>query len=91
MEKEVLLAKKFIVRKLANMEKYGGAYTALRNIIRGMPDILIKSNRGQKAIQKAIKELIKEEILLTKPSTGEIHVSLNSKMKKEIENILNLI
>jgi len=44
--------------------------------------------RGTKEHKKAIKELIKLEFLNTKPSTGEIHVGLNSHKQREIFEFL---
>lgn len=74
----------FILVKLTNMKKFGGAHTALRNITKGLPSSITSNNKGRKLIETAIKELIKTGFLLAKPSTGEIHVSLNPHKTKEI-------
>ena len=82
MEKEGIIW--FILVKLANMKKFGGAHTALRNITKSLPSSIISNKRGKKLIEIAVKELIKREFLLAKPSTGETHISLNPRKTKEI-------
>ena len=78
----------FILVKLTNMGKFGGAHTALRNITRGLPSSITQNNKGKKLIEHAIKELSREEFLLAKPSTGETHISLNPRKIKEIREFI---
>lgn len=78
----------FILIKLTNMGKFGGAHTALRNITKGLPSSITSNNRGKKLIQESVRGLIKKEFLLTKPSIGEIHVSLNPRKVKEIREFI---
>lgn len=86
MEKEQVMW--FILVKLNNMGKFGGAHTALRNIARGLPSSIASNNAGKKLIGKAIKELVNKSFLLAKPSTGEIHVSLNPAKVEEIREFI---
>ncbi len=59
-------------------------YTELRNIKKGLTTEVLSTKQGQKLAELAIKELLGEGWLLAKKSTGELHVSLNPKKKKEI-------
>ncbi|MFH1225372.1 MAG: hypothetical protein V1676_06245 [Candidatus Diapherotrites archaeon] len=86
----VLQTKRYMLRKLINMGKIGGAHTALQNLERGMPLHLRSSRKGLKAIRQAVKELLNEGMLLAKPSTGETHVSINPRKVKEAEELLGI-
>ena len=90
MEKEVqiIAIMKLILRKLINMGKFGGAHTELRNATKGLPSRYLMTPKGKKFVQGAIKELINMQFLFAKPSTGEIHVSLNSHKAGEIGEFL---
>ena len=76
--------KKLILRNLITPPRWGGKHTELRNIKKSLPNILVSKKKGQKIVKEAIKELVNDGMLLMKPSTGEIHVSLNPRMKKDI-------
>jgi len=78
-----MIMKRFL-RKLMNLNIWGGRHTELKNLQKALPAHL----RGSKEMKKAIKELINLEFLNIKPSTGELHVSLNSHRQKEIINFL---
>ncbi len=82
-DEEVRMVMKLIVKRLANIDKWGGAHTPLDRIRNYLPDHLF-GKKSKKIKDKAIKKLINMRFLLAKPSTGEIHVSLNPEMKKEI-------
>ena len=77
------IMKRFL-RKLMNLNIWGGRHTELKNLQKALPAHL----RGSKEMKKAIKELINLGFLLIKPSTGELHVSLNSHKAREIINFL---
>lgn len=79
-EKEIRRA---ILKKLFRHHYIGGRHTELRNAIKGIPPELLKEAKKQ------VLNLIKENILLSKPSTGEIHISLNPRMLKEIIEEIN--
>ena len=83
MDLQIIIMKRFL-RKLVNLNIWGGRHTEIKNLQKALPGHL----RGTKEHKKAIKELIKREFLKTKPSTGEIHVSLNSHKQKEIFEFL---
>jgi hypothetical protein len=72
------------LRKLINLNIWGGRHTEIKNLQKGLPDYV----RGTKEYKKAIKELINLDFLHVKPSTGEIHVGLNSHKQKEIFDFL---
>ncbi len=76
--------KKFIMirflRKLINLNIWGGRHTDLTNLKKCIP----KHLRGEKITEEAIKELIDMKFLNIKQSTGQIHVSLNPKKQYEI-------
>ena len=67
-----------VIRKLVRWQKWGGAHT--ENILNGLPTHL----RGDKIVKEVLKELEKDEWIITAKKTGEIHYSLNSKKADEI-------
>jgi len=82
-EKEI---QKFFLRKLMNFSppKWGASHTEERNIFKGLPGHLV----GRKDTKDALKELYKMDFIRQYRKTGEIHISLNIEMKKEIEEFL---
>ena len=81
---DINVIKRIILEHLITPPRWGGRHTGIRNIKKGFPFHISNSKEGQKLIDKAIKELINDGLLLSKKSTGELHVSLNPRMKKEI-------
>ena len=79
MDLQTAIMKRFL-RKLINLNIWGGRHTEMKNLQKALPDHL----RGTREHKKAIKELIDRGFLNAKMSTGEIHVSLNSHKQKEI-------
>ena len=73
------IMKRFL-RKLINLDIWGGRHTELTNLKKALP----KHIRGEKITEEAIKELAAMEFITTKQSTGEVHISLNSKKQQEI-------
>ena len=71
-----------ILRKLAYMGKWGGSHTSFDNLPKGFP----KHLRGD--VKVVAKELIKRGLLLSKPTSYGLEVSLNVRMKKEIEELV---
>lgn len=71
-----------LLRKLLYMGKWGGSHTSFDNLPKGFP----KHLRG--TVKEVARELIKSGLLLMKPTSYGIEVSLNVKMKKEIEELL---
>ncbi len=80
MEKEQL--KGFIVKKLFHHGYIGGRHTDIENLKKGLPAHV----KGD--VKDAAKELIKEEILVTKPTSYGAHVSLNPRKREVIEKYL---
>ena len=80
--KEAIM-KRFL-RKLINLNIWGGRHTEIKNLQKALPLHL----RGGKEAKKAVKELLEKNFLNIKPSTGEKHVSLNSHKQKEIYEFL---
>tara|TARA_Y100000310_G_C20072243_1_gene529936 strand:- start:18 stop:269 length:252 start_codon:yes stop_codon:yes gene_type:complete len=74
-------ATKALLRKLIYLGKWGGSHTSIDNLPKGFP----KHLRGE--IKTIAKELIKREILLSKPTSYGLEVSLNPKKKHEIEKL----
>ena len=76
--------RKAILKKLFRHRYIGGRHTEIKNAMKGFPPPLLKE------IKKEIKNLVKEGYLLSKISTGEIHISLNPRklndIRKEIVN-----
>ena len=79
MDKRTKIMIRFL-RKLINLNIWGGRHTELRNLFKAIP----KYMRGTKEAKQAVKELLKKEFITLKISTGEHHVSLNSHKQQEI-------
>jgi len=88
MDRDVEEIMKHILRKLVRMRKIGGAHTEITNLTKGLSYKYKSTRKGKKQIAKALKELRKRELLLSKPSTGEIHVSLNPRKVMDIQEFL---
>jgi hypothetical protein len=84
MEKEEKLIIEHILTRLRNMCKWGGAHSELKRVVKSLPTYLRESKRGRKQVNDAIKFMVNQGFLLIKPSTGELHVSLNPRKVKEI-------
>ena len=67
-----------------NLNMWGGKHTEEKNLLKALP----KHLRGEKITDEARKELYRLEFLFSKPSTGETHISLNPRKKKEIFEFL---
>ena len=78
MEREVIMVR--FLRKLINLDMWGGKHTESKNLLKA----LLRYLRGEKITTDAVKELHKLEFLISKPSTGEIHISLNPRKKRNI-------
>ena len=76
---------KRFLRKLLNLNIWGGSHTELRNLFKSLPRHL----RGVRESKDAVRELIRREFINIKISTAEKHISLNSHKQKEICDFLN--
>ena len=90
MQKDVIFIKRFILRKLINLGNIGGAHTSVFNLSKGLPSHIRSNRKGQKAIKHAVKELVNDSFLLSKPSTNEAHISINPKKINEIKEFLKI-
>ncbi|PIN74532.1 hypothetical protein COV18_06540 [Candidatus Woesearchaeota archaeon CG10_big_fil_rev_8_21_14_0_10_37_12] len=71
--------KGFIVKKLFHHNYVGGKHTSIDNLKKGLPTHI----KGD--VISAVKLLIKEQIILSKPTSYGVQVSLNPRKKQEIE------
>ncbi|MCD6226952.1 hypothetical protein J7J90_00460 [Candidatus Micrarchaeota archaeon] len=74
--------KKVLLRKLAKHGYWGKKHTSFDNLPKGFPKHL------HSKVKEVAKKLIKENIILSKPTNYGLEVSLNPKMKDRIEKIL---
>ena len=79
----LLVIKKFIVRKLYRKRMWLHKHTNINNLPKGLPNEL----RSSKEVKNSIEELLKEQLLLSKPTHYGLEVSLNPKKIKEIEEL----
>ena len=76
--------KRFILRKLVRHRMWMHKHTSIHNLPKGLPDYL----RSKREVRKVIDELLKSGILLSKPTSYGLQVSLNIKRKKENEDFI---
>jgi len=72
-----------ILKKLKRRGKWGGAHTSLDKLTAGIPKHL------RREAKDAAKELIKEGLLLSKPTSYGLEVSLNPRRRDKIERIIH--
>lgn len=70
-----------ILRKLDNLKIYGGKHKSIVRVYRSVPAHL----RGR--AKDIVNYLIKKELLIEKPTTEDLHIHLNEKKSKIIQNI----
>jgi hypothetical protein len=75
---------RFILRKLVRHRLWHEKHTSIHNLPKGLPDYL----RSKKEVKKVIEEMLKQGILLSKPTHYGLEVFLNIKKKKEIEDFI---
>lgn len=79
--------KRFILRKLVRHRVWMHKHTSIHNLQKGLPDYL----RSRKEVRKVIEEMLKQKLLLSKPTNYGLEVSLNIEKKKEIENFIEKV
>ena len=82
---EILIIKKFIVRKLYRKRMWLHKHTNIHNLPKGLSNEL----RVSREVKNAVEELLKEQILLSKPTHYGLEVSLNPKKIREIEELID--
>ncbi len=78
--------KRFILRKLVRHRIWMHKHTSIHNLPKGLPDYL----RSRKEVRKVIDQLLKNNLLISKPTNYGLEVSLNIQKKKEIEDFIGL-
>jgi len=81
---DYILIKKFILRKLVRQKTWAHKHTSIHNLPKGLPHNI----RSKKEVKKVIKDLLKDDILFSKPTHYGLEVSLNIQKKKEIEDLI---
>ncbi len=76
--------KKFILRKLVRKRMWLHKHTSIHNLPKGLPEFL----RSGKEVKKAIEELLKKGLLLSKPTNYGLEISLNIREKAKIERLI---
>ncbi len=74
--------KKIILRKLFRRRVIGGKHTAIEHLTKGLPKHVIGEAKN------AVNELIKEGLVLSKPTSYGLQVSLNPEKIDEISRIV---
>ena len=67
-----------ILYKLTRLGKFKHSHTSIDNLPKGFPSDL----KGR--VKDTVKELIKEEILFTKPTSYGLEISINTEQKEKI-------
>ena len=73
-----------ILHKLTRLGKFKHSHTSIDNLPKGFP----KDLAGR--VKEIIKELMKEGILLTKPTSYGLEVSININKKEEIMHYIGI-
>lgn len=71
-----------ILHKLARQRRWGGKHTSFDNLQKGFP-----SHIG-KQVKDIGRELLKANLLLSKPTAYGLEICLNPRMKKEIIELI---
>lgn len=71
-----------LLRKLLKQKYWGARHTNFNNLPKGFP------SHVRKRVKSAAKELIKEGILISKPTSYGLEVSLNPRRRAEVERAL---
>ncbi len=89
---EINLLKKLILQKLIRANIWGGKHTPLDFVAKGVPEHYRNTHKGKKAIEKALKELVNDGLIVisikrTGKDTDE-HISLSPRKISEIKQFL---
>ncbi len=89
---EADVLKKLILQKLIRSDIWGGKHAPLDLVIKGIPEHYRNTHKGKKAVEKALKELTNDElVIILSKRTGkgsDDHVSLNPRKVSEIKQFL---
>jgi len=87
-EKEVKIIMWFILVRLENMKKWGGAHSELSRVIKSLPSQFAETAESKKSIKKAIKNLVNLGYIGIYKKTGEDHTSLNPRKTGDIKRFI---
>ncbi len=92
---ELDVLKKLILQKLVRANAWGGKHIPFDFVVKGIPEYYRNTHKGQKAVEKTLKELINSEWLIILPKrtgkgTGD-HMSLNPRKVSEIKQFLEKV
>lgn len=76
-----------ILFKLFNLAKWGGSHTAFENLKKGFKPREL-GRKGLKRIEDCAEDLIREGLILRKPTSYGLQVSLNPRKHQEIHRII---
>jgi hypothetical protein len=79
--------KAYILRKLASKGKWGHSHTSFENIRKWIPQRDL-GKEGYKRVNELAKELVREGLILTKPTHYGLEVSLNPRESRRIDEII---
>jgi len=88
---EIELIMRLVLERLINLDKWGGAHSEWNRVKKSLPSHLKTTKKGIRNIEKARKNLINMRFMFFSKKTGEAHVSLNSKMNKEIFEFIETV
>jgi hypothetical protein len=81
--KDKMILKAAILKKLRRHGIWGEKHTAFDELLKGLPKHL------RSEAKEVAEEMLKEGLLLPKSTSCGLHVSLNTKKKAEIDQIIN--
>lgn len=79
--------KAYILKKLTRKGKWGHSHTSFENIRKWIPQRDL-GKEGQKRVNNIANELIREGLILTKPTHYGLEVSLNPRESRRIDEII---
>jgi hypothetical protein len=79
--------KAYIIRKLASKGKWGHSHTSFENIRKWIPQRDL-GKEGHRRINELAKELVRDKLILTKPTHYGLEVSLNPRESRRIDEII---
>jgi len=90
--KDTNVLKRLILQKLIRGNLWGGKHTPLDFVKKGVPEHYRNTHKGEKAMEKTLKELVNDEwIIVIAKRTGKSldnHISLNPRKVGEIKQFL---
>ncbi len=89
---EADVLKKLILQKFVRANVWGGKHIPLDFVVKGIPEHYRNTHKGQKAVEKALKELTNNGwVIILQKRTGKgtsDHVTLNPRKVGEIKQFL---